>query len=138
MAMGIFSMIKDAIWGQKAAPVEAVPSTSAMPQMNTPSDPGNPPAETTPAATTAPVDVEAILTAKAEAKGQELNWRESIVDLMKVLDLDPSHENRLALAHELGFTGDTEDSATMNIWLHQQVMVKLAESGGTVPAALTH
>lgn len=136
--MGIFSMIKDAIWGKKDAPVEAVPSTAAMPQMNTPSDPGNPPAEAAPAAPAAPVDVEAILTAKAEAKGEQLNWRESIVDLMKLLDLDPSHDNRLALAHELGFTGDTDDSATMNVWLHHQVMAKLAESGGTVPAELTH
>ena len=139
--MSIFSKIKDAIWGHKAAPVEAAPSSPSMPQMNTPSDPGTPtpaaPAQA-PAAPSAPVDVEAILTQKAAAKGQDLNWRTSIVDLMKVLDLDSSHANRLELAKELGFTGDTNDSATMNIWLQKQVMAKLAQSGGTVPAELTH
>lgn len=135
--MSIFSRIKDAIWGHAAAPVEAAPSSPAMPQMNTPSDPGNA-AAAAPAAPTQPVDVEMILTQKAAAKGQDLNWRTSIVDLMKVLDLDSSHENRLELAHELGFTGDTDDSATMNVWLQKQVMAKLAQSGGKVPADLTH
>ena len=135
--MGIFSAIKDAIWGHKqAAPVQAAPSTSAMPQMNTPSDPGTP--APAPAAPSAPVDVAAVLAEKAAAHGGNLNWRSSIVDLMKVLDLDSSHENRIALAHELGYTGDVGDSATMNIWLHKQVMAKLAQSGGTVPAELTH
>ena len=140
--MSIFSKIKDAIWGHKAAPVEAAPSSPAMPTMNTPSDPGNaaPAASPTPtpapAAPAQPVDVEAILTEKAAAKGQDLNWRTSIVDLMKVLDLDSSHANRLELAHELGFTGDTNDSASMNVWLHKQVMAKLAQSGGKVPADL--
>ncbi|WP_010163065.1 DUF3597 domain-containing protein [Sphingomonas sp. PAMC 26617] len=138
MTMSIFSRIKDAIWGHKAAPVEAAPSSPNMPQMNTPSDPGTPAPAAAAPAPAAPVDVEAVLTQKAAAKGQDLNWRTSIVDLMKVLDLDSSHANRLELAKELGFTGDTNDSASMNIWLHKQVMAKLAQSGGKVPAELAN
>ncbi|MDB5684871.1 MAG: hypothetical protein JWM75_2569, partial [Sphingomonas bacterium] len=88
-----------------------------------------------PAAAT-PVDVEAVLTAKAAALGKPSNWRTSIVDLMTLLGLDASRENRTELARELGYTGDVSDSATMNIWLHKQVMKKLAENGGKVPASL--
>lgn len=135
--MSIFGRIKDAIFGKKAAaaPV-ATPSTSAMPQMNTPSDP-NP--ATAPAAPVemAAVDVEAMLNEKAAAAGQPLNWRTSIVDLMKLLDIDSSLANRKELATELGYTGDMNDSATMNIWLHKHVMRALAEHGGHVPAELT-
>jgi len=89
-----------------------------------------------PSATQAPVDVEAILTQKAAAAGRPSNWRTSIVDLMTLLGLDSSRQNRTELAHELGYTGSTEDSAAMNIWLHRQVMTKLAQNGGTVPADL--
>ena len=84
----------------------------------------------------APVDVEAVLEKLAAENGQKLNWRSSIVDLMKLLELDSSLENRKELARELGYTGSTSDSATMNIWLHKQVMRKLAENGGIVPADL--
>ena len=72
---------------------------------------------------------------KAASK-QTLNWRESIVDLMKLVGIDSDITNRRALAHELGYTGDLNDSATMNVWLHKQVMQKLAENGGKVPANL--
>jgi len=82
-------------------------------------------------------DVEVILGKMAEAKGEPLNWRTSIVDLLKTLDIDSSLENRKALADELGYTGDKSDSATMNIWLQRQVMNKIAENGGRVPADLT-
>ncbi|MEO7497790.1 MAG: DUF3597 domain-containing protein [Massilia sp.] len=82
------------------------------------------------------VDVEAILTAKAQSAGQPLNWRSSIVDLLKLLDLDSSLQSRKELAQELNFTGDTSDSASMNIWLHRQVMNRLAANGGKVPADL--
>ncbi|MCJ8156377.1 DUF3597 domain-containing protein [Sphingomonas sp. LaA6.9] len=133
--MSIFGKIKDAIFGKKKAP-EPTPSTSAMPQMNTPSDPGFTPAATPAAVTITEVDVVAVLTEKAAGAGQDLNWRSSIVDLMKLLDLDSSLENRKELAAELGYTGDTGDSATMNIWLHKQVMRELAENGGIVPAEL--
>jgi hypothetical protein len=82
------------------------------------------------------VDVEANLTDLAKKSGQTLNWKTSIVDLMKLLDLDSSLTARKELAQELGYTGDTNDSATMNIWLHKQVMQKLAENGGKVPDSL--
>jgi hypothetical protein len=84
----------------------------------------------------APVDVEEVLTKLAAQSGQQLNWRQSIVDLMKLLQLDSSLQARKQLAHELGYTGNMDDSASMNIWLHQQVMRKLAENGGKVPADL--
>ena len=84
----------------------------------------------------AQVDVEALLNDKASKNPQKLNWKTSIVDLMKLLDLDSSLTERKELAKELGYTGDTNDSATMNIWLHKQVMNKLAANGGKVPADL--
>ena len=67
---------------------------------------------------------------------QKLNWQTSIVDLMKMLDLDSGLDARKSLAGELGYTGDTNDSASMNVWLHKQVMQKLAENGGKVPDSL--
>jgi hypothetical protein len=82
------------------------------------------------------VDVEAVLSGMAAKKGQKLDWRHSIVDLMKLLDLDSSLAARKELARELKYAGDTNDSAKMNMWLHNQVMVKLAENGGKVPASL--
>ena len=82
------------------------------------------------------MDVAAILEAKAKAAGQPLDWRRSIVDLLKLLDLDSSLSARKELAQELHYTGDTNDSATMNTWLHKAVMTKLAENGGQVPAEL--
>jgi len=84
------------------------------------------------------VDVEAVLTKLSASNSQKLDWRKSIVDLMKLLDLDSSLAARKELAHELKYTGDTNDSASMNIWLHKQVMQKLAESGGKVPDSLKH
>jgi len=74
-----------------------------------------------------------VLSAKAASKPEKLNWRSSIVDLMKLVDLDPSLENRRALASELGYKGDTKDTANMNVWLHHQVMEELAAAGGKVP-----
>ena len=82
------------------------------------------------------VDVEAVLNGMASSAGQPLNWRSSIVDLLKLLGLDSSLQSRKELAAELNYTGDTDDSATMNIWLHRQVMNKLAANGGKVPADL--
>lgn len=82
------------------------------------------------------VDVEAVLTKLASENKEKLDWRKSIVDLMKLLKLDSSFSARKELAKELGYTGDTNDSASMNIWLHKQVMQKLAANGGTVPADL--
>lgn len=85
-----------------------------------------------------PVDVEAVLTGMAEKNPQKLDWRHSIVDLMKLLNLDSGLASRKQLADELHYTGDKEDSASMNIWLHKQVMQKLAENGGKVPDDLKH
>jgi hypothetical protein len=82
------------------------------------------------------VDVEAVLNGMQQQSGQQLNWRTSIVDLLKLLGLDSSLQARKELAAELHYTGDTNDSASMNIWLHRQVMNKLAENGGKVPADL--
>ncbi len=82
------------------------------------------------------VDVEQILNDMQKSSGQQLNWRTSIVDLLKLLGLDSSLASRKELAAELHYTGDTNDSATMNIWLHRQVMNKLAANGGKVPADL--
>ena len=82
------------------------------------------------------VDLVALMEGKAAAAGQKLNWRTSIVDLMKLLNLDSSLAARKELATELGYTGDMNDSASMNIWLHKQVMKKVAENGGQVPADL--
>ena len=118
--MSIFGMIKDAIFGAQPA-AAAAPAAAPAPAPT----PAAEPAAAAPAPS-APMDVDAILTQKAAEKGQPLNWQTSIVDLMKVLDLDPSHENRVSLAKELGYDGDFDDSATMNIWLHKHVMANLA------------
>jgi hypothetical protein len=83
-----------------------------------------------------PVDVQAVLGDMAARRGDKLNWKVSIVDLMTLLGLDSSLYARRTLAGELHYTGDTNDSAAMNIWLHKQVMLKLAENGGVLPADL--
>ena len=80
--------------------------------------------------------MEAVLTKAAAAKKEKLDWKHSIVDLMKVLDLDSSLAARQALAKELKYTGDMKDSAKMNMWLHKQVIAKVAANGGVVPADL--
>ena len=88
------------------------------------------------AATMERVDIEQVLDGLAANNPQKLNWRTSIVDLMKLLDLDSSLQARKQLADELHYTGDKNDSASMNLWLHKQVMQKLAANGGKVPADL--
>ena len=137
--MSIFGAIKDAIFGHSAmaaAPAPATPAATAAPTATVAAAQA---AAAHPApAPAAPVDVEAILADKATKLGRPNNWRVSIVDLMTLLGLDSSREARTSLAHELGFTGDVHDSATMNIWLRKQVMTKLAENGGKVSADLMH
>lgn len=132
--MSIFSRIKDAIFGSSAKAAPA-PSPSAAPK---PTATGAPKAAPTAAPASAPVDVEAVLQQMAANQKQPLNWRTSIVDLMKLVGLDSSLENRKELARELGYKGDTNDSAAMNIWLHKQVMTQLAAHGGKVPPELKH
>jgi hypothetical protein len=80
-----------------------------------------------------PVDVDAVLRDLASKNKQRLSWRTSIIDLMKLLDIDSSFENRSKLALELGYGDEIKDTADMNIWLHREVMRKLAENGGKVP-----
>ena len=94
------------------------------------------PAPKAPSAAVEQVDVEAILTSMSASAGETLNWRTSIVDLLKLLKLDSSLQSRKELAQELAYSGDPGDSATMNVWLHRQVMSKLAANGGKVPAEL--
>jgi hypothetical protein len=86
----------------------------------------------------APVDVAAIMDNLASQATEKLDWRNSIIDLMKLINLDSSLTARKELAQELNYTGDMNDSASMNIWLHKEVMTKLAENGGKVPDELKH
>jgi Domain of unknown function (DUF3597) len=131
--MSIFGNIMSAIFGRSAG---AEPAAGAAPSTGTAAAPASPevagqipaPAET--------VDVAAVLTNLAAENKQKLDWRHSIVDLMKLLGLDSSLAARKQLAQELHYGGDMNDSASMNIWLHKQVMKKLAENGGKVPADL--
>lgn len=128
--MGIFSKIKDAIFGKKA--VAATPSPSAIPMQQ--------PAAQATAPQPAPmeeVDVIAHLEEIDRNDGRNLNWRTSIVDLMKMLGMESSLQERKDLAMELGYTGELEGSAEMNMWLHKAVMRELAKNGGKVPAELT-
>ena len=115
----------------EAATQAPVGTTPAAPQ----AAPQSAPAASAPAAVQQ-VDVEQILTNMQAQSGQQLNWRSSIVDLLKLLGLDSSLQARKELAAELNYSGDTNDSASMNIWLHRQVMNKLAANGGKVPADL--
>jgi 3-oxoacyl-ACP reductase-like protein len=141
--MSIFGKIRDAIFGHKAAAPAAPASPAApapapaRPAQPAPAGAAAPVATAQPSAPAQPVDVEAVLTAMLREKGNpDLNWRTSIVDLMKLLGLDSSLDNRKELAGELGYTGAKDGSAEMNIWLHKAVMSALAKNGGKVPAGL--
>lgn len=124
--MGIFSSIKDAIFGKaKAAPApaEAIPEAASpqpVPEVAAPQE----------------VDIEAVLVELDSSDGRDLNWRTSIVDLMKLVGLESSLAERKELAQELGYTGALDGSAEMNIWLHKRVMQELAANGGRVPASM--
>ncbi len=150
--MGIFDKIKGAIWGKKeeaaeqpvsagaepvvasAAPAPAKPASTAA----APAQTASAPAAAAPAAPAGggDVDIAAIMDAAVKRNGQKLNWRTSIVDLMKALGMESSLAERKELAAELGYTGDTGDSAAMNMWLHKAVLQKLKENGGKLPADL--
>lgn len=136
--MGIFSSIKDFIFGKHDAAHNAAPAP--QPHATAPVAPAAAPATASIVMDKPPsqaqVNVAAILDSQAAHNSQTLNWRQSIVDLMKLCGMDSSLEHRKELARELGYTGDTNDSATMNVWLHKAVMQKLAESGGQVPPEL--
>jgi hypothetical protein len=125
--MSIFSKLRDKIFGKKPEVAPIPPKPIDIQIVDTVQVPPPP---------TPLVDVEAVLAEMAKANPQKLNWRTSIVDLMKLLGMESSLAERRELADELGFTGDKKDTATMNMWLHKQVMRKFAENGGTVPADL--
>lgn len=127
--MSIFGKIMSAIFGGSADAAPASGGAAAG---------GASTAGTAAAPAPATVDVAPILDKAVAAKGEKLAWRTSIVDLMKALDIDSSLGARKDLAKELGYTGDTNDSASMNIWLHKQVMTKLAANGGKLPPDLKH
>lgn len=122
-------------WEQRAPTPPGSPSPAAPASAAVSAQPAASAASSAaqPAAPQQSVDVAAVLTDMASKSPQKLDWRHSIVDLMKLLGLDSSLDERKKLAQELGYTGDTNDSASMNIWLHKQVMQKLAENGGKVP-----
>ncbi|AYG65904.1 MULTISPECIES: DUF3597 domain-containing protein [unclassified Rhizobium] len=137
--MGIFDKIKGAIWGEaKAAPAPTQTAATANPTSAPTPAPSSTTAATSPAtsAPSAPVDVAAILDAAVKKNGQKLDWKHSIVDLMKALGMDASLSERKELAQELGYTGDAGDSAKMNTFLHKALLKKLADNGGKVPADL--
>jgi Rieske Fe-S protein len=123
--MSIFGKIMSAIFGTASA---ASPAGAGAGAAAAPAGTGGPAP-----APMAMVDVEAVLTKMAAANKEKLDWRKSIVDLMKLLNLDSGLSARKELAKELYYTGDMNDSASMNIWLHKQVMQKLADNGGKVP-----
>jgi len=132
--MSIFGKIMGAIFGShpaSAAAAGGAPSGSA-PASAAPG--GSAPA----AAPMATVDVAAIVDKLVAAQKEKLEWRTSIVDLMKALDIDSSLAARKDLAKELGYSGDMNDSASMNVWLHKQVMSKLAANGGKLPPEIKH
>jgi hypothetical protein len=132
--MSIFSAIKNAIFGKAKPKTQDVVPAPVTHHTETPTAPEVAPVEV--AVVSQSVNIEAILTEAEHAQGHPSNWRTSIVDLMKLLDLDSSLANRKELADELGYTGDKDGSAEMNIWLHKAVMKKLADNGGTVPDSL--
>jgi len=150
--MSIFGKIKDAIFGHNgplggqfggkkdAAPAPAPAPTGGAPRPTPQQQPQAAPAQAPATPAPAPaqhVDVEQVLTNISSQKGNpDLNWRTSIVDLMKLLDLDSSLGNRKELATELGYSGAKDGSAEMNIWLHKAVMRELEKNGGTVPASM--
>ena len=122
--MSIFGSIMNAIFKGPAKVAEAASAAVGG---------GSSPPTAPTSAPVSQVDVAAVLTGLAAQNKEKLDWRKSIVDLMKLLKLDSSLTARKELAKELHYTGDTNDSASMNIWLHKQVMQKLAENGGKVP-----
>jgi hypothetical protein len=133
--MSIFGKIMSAIFGHSAAATPAgggaAPTGGGGAGAGSASAaPSGAPAQT--------VDVAPILDKAVAAKHEKLEWRTSIVDLMKALDIDSSLAARKELAKELGYTGDTNDSASMNVWLHKQVMAKLAANGGKLPPEIKH
>lgn len=119
--MSILGNILGKIFKRREAP-SAAPAPNAAPT----------PAPTATPASVQPVDVDGILDFMNEQRDQKLNWRTSIVDLMKLTGMDSTLAERKELAKELGYTGDNSDTATMNIWLHKQVIARIRADGGQI------
>jgi uncharacterized protein DUF3597 len=146
--MGLFNTLMSKIFSHPAASAQsggaqpAATTGAQSPGAQAPtSSPSSSPAAgiQAPAVATAPVrqvDVAAVLNAMAAKNPERLDWKHSIVDLMKLVGMDSSLAARKELAADLHYTGDQNDSATMNIWLHKQVLIKLSENGGKVPQEL--
>ena len=142
--MGLFSVLMQKVFhagANAAAPPDALkPGTTPQSRVQAAAQQGIPVAIAKPAATAVAVaeavDVTATLDALAAKSKEKLDWKHSIVDLMKLVGMDSSLSARKELAADLHYSGDTNDSAKMNIWLHKEVMRKLAENGGKVPPEL--
>lgn len=136
--MSIFGTIVSAIFHHAGSPPPA-PSTAPAGSAPASTSASAPAPATQAAAPAGAVDVAAVMD-KLQAQSSEkgLDWRHSIVDMMKLLNLDSSLHARKELAQELHYSGNTNDSASMNVWLHGQVMTKLAQNGGKVPSDLMH
>ncbi|HVF73247.1 MAG TPA: DUF3597 domain-containing protein [Chthoniobacterales bacterium] len=137
--MGLFNTLMTKIFGQASAPAPAAakpaeaggaPGGATVSAQATAAAPGAAPVASQ------PVDVAAILNGLAAKNPEKLDWKRSIVDLMKLVGMDSSLAARKELATDLHYTGDQSDSASMNIWLHKEVLKKLSENGGKVPADL--
>ena len=150
--MGLFNNLMSKIFGQGASGAQtataSAPASGATSAQANAAPAAAPIAGVAPSATaqrgsapqaqvdSQPVDVAANLDAMAAKNPEKLDWKRSIVDLMKLVGMDSSLSARKELAKELNYTGDTSDSAAMNIWLHKQVLRKLSENGGKVPQEL--
>ena len=134
--MGLFGELMNKIFHHSTAatapPAETAPSPSSPTATSGTAGTG----ASAPQAGARHVDVAAILDTMASESKQKLDWKHSIVDLMKLVGMDSSLSARRELAADLHYSGDTNDTATMNMWLHKEVMKKLAENGGRVPQEL--
>ena len=133
--MNILGSLMGKILGNSARKSEAA-ANAARPAAPAPAARTAVPAATPAAAAPPVVDVETVLETMAAGTNKKLDWRHSIVDLMTLVGIDSSLANRRELAQELGYTGDMNDTAPMNIWLHKQVLKHLSQNGGKVPASL--
>lgn len=137
--MSMFGNLMAKVFGAKHPAATDAPAQAASAETMAPANPSaNAPSATGSAQATPSIDVGAILDDMAAKNPEKLDWKKSIVDLMKLVGMDSSLSARKELAQELHYTGSMDDSASMNIWLHKQVMTKFAENGGKLPAGLQH
>ena len=134
--MGLFNNLMSKIFSHAPSNVQASTGQTSAGAPASPPVPGTAPASTSGPTPAQNVDVAAILDGLAAKNSEKLDWKHSIVDLMKLVGMDSSFGARKELAKDLNYTGDTNDSASMNMWLHKEVMQKLSQNGGKVPADL--